>query len=299
MKFYKYYWLYFVISACFLIPGLLSLFVNGFRLGIDFTGGSILTIQAREATQAALLTESNLRAYIDDRQTINSIKFNDQGQAIIRTGVIDNEQKNALLEQINSRLPVEAVSFEAVGATMGSELMSKTFAAIALASLVLVGYLYYRFNNLAYGLGALLGVVHDVTIICGIFSLLGWWRGTEVDSLFVTAMLTTISFSVHDTVVIYDRIRELQKKFPHSRFVDTCEAAVMATISRSFNNSLTVCFMLLSLLLLGGVTLRSFALALLLGVVFGTYSSPFTSIPLLILFDKKGWFTKNDKQKKK
>ncbi len=292
MRFYKHYWLYFVISACFLLPGIFSLITHGFRLGIDFTGGSILTLQAVEATQAATLTENNLREYIADTAAISSIKQNDQGQAIIRLGNINNEQKNEVLARINEHLPVQQVSFEAVGGTMGVELVEKTLIAIALAGLILVIYLHYRFQNLSYGLGALLGVVHDVTIICGIFSLLGWFAGTEVDTLFVTAMLTTISFSVHDTVVIYDRIRELKRKFPQADFVTICEAAVTATISRSLNNSLTIVFMLLSLLLLGGVTLRSFALALLLGVVFGTYSSPFTSIPLLILFDKKGWFKK-------
>lgn len=293
MRFYKHYWIYFVISACFLLPGIFSLLTHGFVPGIDFTGGSILTIEAVEASQAGMLSESSLRGMISSDYKIASIKQNDLGQALIRTAELDIADKNAILADINQHVPVQQVSFEAVGATMGAELLSKTFTAILLASLVLVAYLYYRFDNLAYGMGALLGVVHDVTIICGIYSLLGWWLGVEVDTLFVTAMLTTISFSVHDTVVIYDRIRELQKKFPQAGFVQVCEAAVTATISRSFNNSLTVCFMLLSLLLLGGVTLRSFSLALLLGVIFGTYSSPFTSIPLLILFKNKNWLQKD------
>jgi len=299
VRFYKHYWIYFVISACFLLPGIVSLLLNGFRPGIDFTGGSILTLEAVEATQAAVMTENDWRNLIPSNYKISSLKQNSLGQAIIRTSELTNDQKNELLAQINEQVAVEQISFEAVGATMGSELLAKTLAAVALASLVLVAYLYYRFENLAYGLGALLGVVHDVTIICGIYSILGWWQGVEVDTLFVTAMLTTISFSVHDTVVIYDRIRELQRRFPRADFVSVCEAAVTATISRSLNNSLTVCFMLLSLLLLGGVTLRSFALALLLGVIFGTYSSPFTSIPLLILFARHHWFQseggKNDK----
>jgi len=296
VKFYKHYWIYFVISAFFLVPGLFSLIFKGLRPGIDFTGGSILTIEAVEASQAALLSEASLREMIPDDYKISSIKQNDAGQSIIRTAEMTNEQKNNLLSALNEQVLVEQVSFEAVGATMGAELLRKTFIAILLASLVLVAYLYYRFHNLAYGMGALLGVVHDVTIICGIYSILGWTRGVEVDTLFVTAMLTTISFSVHDTVVIYDRIRELQRKFPHADFVSVCEAAVTATISRSFNNSLTVVFMLLSLLLLGGVTLRSFSLALLLGVIFGTYSSPFTSIPLLILFRGKNWFQSKEKK---
>ena len=219
LKIYRYYWIYFVISACFLLPGIFSMLTHGFKPGIDFTGGTILTIEAVDATRSGELTESNLRALISDNIAISSIKRNDHAQAIIRTSELDNDAKNQLLSDISSQIPVQQVSYESVGATMGGELIRKTGIAIALASLVLVIYLHYRFKNFAYGLGALLGVVHDVSIICGIFSILGWLRGTEVDTLFVTAMLTTISFSVHDTVVIYDRIRELQTKFPHAPFI--------------------------------------------------------------------------------
>ena len=292
IKWYRHYWLYFVISACFLLPGLLSLLINGFRWGVDFTGGSILTLEATSATAEGQLTETIVREAAGSDYAIASVKNNDQGQAIVRLNTLTNEEKNTLVTTISQTVPVQQVSFEAVGGTMGEELIAKTLMAIALASVVLVIYLWARFHEASYGWAALLAVIHDVTIICGIFSLLGWWYGTEIDTLFVTAMLLTISFSVHDTVVIYDRIRELKSRHSHRPLGELCEAAVSATMSRSLNNSLTVVFMLTSLLLLGGVTLRSFALALLLGVVFGTYSSPFTSVPLLLLFHDRGWFVK-------
>jgi preprotein translocase subunit SecF len=288
---YRHYWIYFLISALFLLPGLFSLFTHGLLPGIDFTGGSLLTIETSESSAAADLTETNIRAAAEASFSLASVKHNADGQAILRLPSLSNDEKNQLLDLINQTIPVTQVSFDSVGAIMGQELISKIFAAIIIASIILIIYLRLRFRQISYGIAALLGVVHDVTIICGIFSILGWFYHVEVDVLFVTAMLTTISFSVHDTVVIYDRIRELKRQFPQASLKSIADAAVLATISRSFNNSLTIIFMLLALLLLGGVTLRYFALALLLGVVFGTYSSPFCSVPLLLLM--------NDWQKKR
>ncbi len=285
MQFYKKYWAYFIISAVFLIPGLFSLIKFGFNPGIDFTGGSLLIIEAQEATQAVQLTENNIRQITTEELMPSSIKQAANGQVIMRLMPISNEQKNQLLNQINQLAPVKQISFDSVGATMGKELIQKTLIAIALASVILVIYLKVRFQDLSFGLAAFLGVVHDVLIICGIFSILGIWLKVEVDTLFVTALLTTVSFSVHDTVVIYDRIREIRKQNPKQKLTEIANLAVVATISRSLNNSLAVAIMLLALLMLGGVTLRYFALALLLGVFFGTYSSPFTSVPLLLLFE--------------
>lgn len=285
MNLYRHYRYYFLISAIFLVPGLISLIFFGFRPGIDFTGGSLLTIKATEASQSALLTEDSLRMVINSDYAVASIKATDDQQVILRLATLDNDQKNQLLTEISQLTPVEQVSFDSVGATMGRELIEKTLIALALASVILIIYLRVRFHNLDYGLAAFLGVVHDTLIICGIFSLLGHFAGVEVDTLFVTAILTTISFSVHDTIVIYDRLRELHQTNTKTDLAAIANQVVLATLSRSLNNSLVVVFMLLSLLLLGGVTLRYFALALLLGVVFGTYSSPFTSVPLLLLFN--------------
>ncbi|MDO5561921.1 MAG: protein translocase subunit SecF [bacterium] len=286
MKIYKNYWLYFFISAFFLVPSIVALIFFGLQSGIDFTGGSLLTLQANEASMSALLTEDAIRAQISDDFNLSSVKENDQQQILLRLAPLQNAQKDELVNQISENITeVEVVSFDSLGATLGGELIKKTLIAIVLACIILVFYLWNRFHDFTFGIAALLGVIHDTLIVCGIFSLLGAYAGTEVDTLFVTALLTTISFSVHDTVVIYDRIRELKNKFKQTNLTEVAEAAVTATFSRSLNNSLTVVFMLLALLLLGGVTLRDFALALLLGVICGTYSSPFASVPLLLFFD--------------
>lgn len=293
MKLYTNYWRYFFISAIFLVPAVVALVMFGFQPGIDFTGGTLLTLRASEASTAAQLTEENIRTQVGSDYKIASIKKSEDEQIILRLAPMDNEQKDGLMAQIDEKVAsVEQVSFEVIGATLGSELVEKTLVAIVLACIILVIYLRVRFDEISFGWAAFLGVVHDTLIVCGIFSLLGAYLNIEVDTLFVTALLTTISFSVHDTVVIYDRIRELKKQFKGATLTQVSEAAVAATFSRSLNNSLTVVFMLLSLLFLGGVTLRYFALALVLGVIFGTYSSPFVSVPLLLLFDDLKRFKK-------
>ncbi len=300
MKFYKNYWRYFFISAIFLVPAIMAWIMFGLRPGIDFTGGTLITVAATEASESALLTEDIIRSKTDADFQINSVKRSEDGQVMIRLATLNNEQKESFITKINEITTIEVISYDSVGATLGSELIEKTMVAIALACIFLVIYLRARFKEVSFGAAAFLGVVHDTLIISGIFCLLGAYLDIEVDTLFVTALLTTISFSVHDTVVIYDRIRELKQRFPQASLVQICEAAVTATFSRSLNNSLTVVFMLAALLLLGGVTLRYFALALLLGVIFGTYSSPFVSVPLLLLFDDyKHLYIKNKQVKKK
>ena len=307
MKFYRHYWIYFLISAVFLLPGLVALGYFHLRPGIDFTGGSLLTIAALPAASNSaqlspppVLSETLVRESLSDSVYLSSVQQNNRGELILRLPPISDEQRQAILASVSAQLPVEQVSFAAVGAMMGKELISKTLIALLVASILLIIYLRLRFQEISLGVAAFTGVVHDVLIICGIFSILGAWLGVEVDVLFVTALLTTISFSVHDTVVIYDRIRELKKKFPTANLRQLAEAAVTATISRSFNNSLTVVFMLAALLLLGGASLHYFALALLLGVIFGTYSSPFHSVPMILfLADCQAYYQKKRLARKK
>ena len=138
---------------------------------------------------------------------------------------------------------------------------------------------------MGYGVCALLAMFHDMLVLIGTFSLLGYFLHVEVDVLFVTAVLTILSFSVHDTIVVYDRIRELKRKERGLTYVETIDTAVTETLSRSLNNSLTIIFMLLALWLLGGDTIRWFVFALLIGTITGTYSSTFTAAPLLVIWD--------------
>jgi preprotein translocase subunit SecF len=174
-----------------------------------------------------------------------------------------------------------------VGPTLGKELVIKTLTGVSIAAVLLLFYIAWRFKDRMYGVSAILAMLHDSLVILGIFSLLGHFVGVEVDSLFVTALLTILSFSVHDTIVVYDRIRESIRKYPKESFTTLVNKAVNDTLVRSINNSLTIIFMLLALFLLGGESIRWFVFALLIGTISGTYSSPFVAAPLLVVWQEK------------
>ncbi|MBI4035117.1 MAG: protein translocase subunit SecF [Candidatus Chisholmbacteria bacterium] len=181
---------------------------------------------------------------------------------------------------------VEERRFETVGPTIGKELLIKTVTAVIVAAGAILVYVAYRFKSFKFGVCAVVAMVHDTIVVVGSFSLLGKLAGVEVDTLFVTAVLTILSFSVHDTIVVYDRIRESVKLYPKADFEAVVDYAVTTTLSRSINNSMTIIFTLLALFLLGGETIRWFILALLIGTVSGTYSSTFTAAPLLVVWEK-------------
>jgi len=181
---------------------------------------------------------------------------------------------------------VEERRFETVGPVLGKELLNKTLIAASIAIVVILLYVAWAFKSVTYGISAVIALFHDVLVVTGTFSLLGHFFGVEVDVLFVTALLTTMSFSVHDTIVVFDRIRESirTEKLP---FDATINKALSETMSRSINNSMTIIFMLLALVLLGGDTVKWFAVALLIGTISGTYSSPFVATPILYLLQSR------------
>ena len=249
----KYRYLYIAFSLLIIIPGLFSLIFFGLKLSIDFTGGSVLT-----------LSDS----------TIIHQKDMTQLQADEMVGKLQEKDKDLKL-----------VSFETIGPAMGQETTRKTIWAVLLASLLLLIHISHAFKQLKFGVCAILAMLHDSLVLLGIFSLLGHFFNIEIDLLFVTATLTVLSFSVHDTIVVYDRIRELQRHTSNLSMFEMANQAVSETMVRSLNNSLTIIFMLLALVLLGGDTTRYFALALLIGTISGSYSSPFTAVPLLAIWD--------------
>lgn len=175
--------------------------------------------------------------------------------------------------------------FEYVGPSIGQETIKKTIISIILAVSTLLIYISFTFKKLKFGVCAMLATLHDSLILLGSFSLLGHFYGVQVDLLFVTAVLTTLSFSVHDTIVVFDRIRELSRNNPVKE-KPVINQAITDTIIRSLNNSLTIIFMLLALLLMGASSTKHFILALLIGTVIGTYSSTFTAAPLLTIWSK-------------
>lgn len=249
----KYRYLYIVLSLFVIVPGVFSLLRFGLKLSIDFTGGSILTLSDSTVIHQKEMTQQQADEFVT--------KLNDENKSQLKLA-----------------------SFETVGPTMGQETIKKTIYAILLASLLLLIHISRAFKQLKYGVCAILAMLHDTLVLLGVFSILGHFANVEIDLLFVTAALTVLSFSVHDTIVVYDRIRELSHHNPNLSMGQMANQAVSETMVRSLNNSLTIIFMLLALVLLGGDTTRYFALALLVGTITGTYSSTFTAVPLLTIW---------------
>lgn len=272
----KYWWLYFIISLLVIIPGTFSLIKYGLKPSIDFTGGTTIVWTTKVEEGAIRQAATQAKVEIRDLKLVGD-------NYTITTDALDK----AIYQDFKTKAgEVKELSFDTVGPALGSELIRKTLYAILLSASLILFYVAYRFKNIKFGVSAILAMLHDSLVLLGIFSLLGHFAGVEVDTLFVTALLTILSFSVHDTIVVYDRIRELKKKHGYLEFEDIINRAVVETMGRSINNSLTIIFMLLAMYLLGGETTKWFIFALLVGTISGTYSSTFTAAPILIAWDK-------------
>ena len=293
IHFMKFKTQYFLFSGIFLLIGIFSLIVWGLKPSIDFTGGALLEVSFDDAQ--ADIDVSGVSQTVSSIENIgaNSVQFiKDNRNYVIRTNSIGENQKNEILTALEAKYSKpEEIKFETVGPTLGKELLVKTAIAIAIAAILILFYVAYQFKDKWYGLAAILAMFHDSIILVGAFALLGKLFNVEVDTLFVTALLTTLSFSVHDTIVVFDRIRELLRLRPSAKLEDVINEAVTETLSRSLNNSMTIIFMLTALALLGGSTIKWFVVALLIGTISGTYSSTFTAAPLLLILDK--WKSKS------
>lgn len=276
MKWMQYRSFYFGLSLLIIVPGIVAMGLWGFKPAIDFTGGSLAEVKV-EADETRIREVAG-----EEGIALSSVQTSKDG-VLLRMEVIDQQTWDGFKGKLGS---VEERRFETVGPTLGQELLMKTVTAIALAAGLILLYIAYRFRSMKFGICAVTAMLHDTLVLLGSFSLLGHFYSVEVDTLFVTALLTILSFSVHDTIVVYDRIRETKKLNPKLGFEDVVNQAVTTTLSRSINNSMTIIFMLLALFLLGGVTIRWFVLALLIGTVSGTYSSTFTAAPLLVVWER-------------
>lgn len=277
---YRHHRWYFVLAALFIVPGLIFLTLFGLKLSIDFLGGSLLELRLEEGTMP---TQAEWSEWLASSELV-SVQTSGSDQVILKLSYLTFEEKETLLTELAqaSGATFEELRFESIGPTLSRELLYKTLVAIGLVALIITVYIWYRFHDWAFGLSVVLAMIQDALLVVIAFSLLGHFFQVEVDVLFVTAILTTLSFSVHDTVVLFDRIRELRARFPSKSFAELANEAALQTFVRSWNNSITIILMLLALFLLGGESLRWFSFALLLGAIVGTYSSPFTSVPLLI-----------------
>lgn len=289
MKLMKFRKLYFALSLLVIIPGLISLFVYGLKPSIDFTGGSLLevVIETNNSELKFSGDYDSVKKMTENVYELSSVQSSGENQLILRGKSLTNDQKNLVLQALTSEdFIAKEIRFESVGPTLGRELLIKTLTAIIFVAVLITFYVWRQFSDLKFGVSAILAMLHDSLILLGVFSLLGVFQGVEVDVLFVTALLTTLSFSVHDTIVVYDRIRELVKRHPRSSTEEIADVAVIETLSRSLNNSITIIIMLLALVLLGGASIKWFAVALLIGVISGTYSSTFVAVPLLLEWER-------------
>jgi preprotein translocase subunit SecF len=283
MNWLHYKKIYFLISGIVLGLGIFSLLSWGLRLGVDFRGGTILEYRFKEEVSA----DDVKREIEAEGIEVSNIQPLGNSTYLFKLPPQDVSGKNKI-EAVFSRIlksQADVLRYETVGPSVGPELVKKTIYAIIIASVAILAWVAIQFKSIKFGTSAILAMFHDSFVLIGLYSFLGHVAGAEVDFLFVTALLTTLSFSVHDTIVVYDRIRESQKILGGD-LVGLANRAITETMSRSLNNSFTIIFMLFALMLLGGETIKWFALALFIGTVSGTYSSPFVAVPLLVIWDE-------------
>jgi preprotein translocase subunit SecF len=284
--------LWFLISGIMLVPCIVSLIVWGLNFGIDFTGGSAWEIQFDQDVS----TESISQVLADNGRTeatVQQVGDASEHRYLIRTSELaeGSPEKASLTEALGSlgTLNPDGEALDTVGASVGESIRNRSVLAVAAASVGILLYIAYAFRNtqnpLLYGTCAIAAMLHDAIFVLGVFSILGHFLDVEIDALFITALLTVIGFSVHDTIVVFDRIRENLGLKTNDSFEEVVNYSIAQTLVRSVNTSITVILTLLALLLFGGSTTREFVLALLIGVVVGTYSSIFNASQLLVSWE--------------
>jgi len=284
INFLKYRWLYFLISTVVIGAGLFSIIKWGFRYSIDFTGGSNFEFQTNK------VIEKNQLFKILDQNKISVVSLKLENKNIIlRTKVLDQKQESLLKKDLETKLKIKitVLRSETVGPILGKEAIGKTLTASILAVIGILIYMSFAFKGFNFAFAAILAMFHDLLVVIGTYSLLSHFFGAEVDMMFVTAVLTTMSFSVHDTIIIFDKIREYRNEQETLEIESASNHALTETMIRSLNNSMTIIFMLLALTMMGGSTIRFFILSLLIGTITGTYSSPFIATPILVWMEKR------------
>lgn len=275
--------IYASISSVVILIGIVSFTMWGFNLGVEFTGGTNVEYRFEKQTSSEEIT--NKLAEKDIK--VESAQQSGDNAYLIKLGNLEDSKNETLKSELMVLGGEKSVllRFEQVGPSVSQELIRKTLFAIVISATVILGWIAYQFKSVKFGLAATIATFHDALVVLGLFALFGHFFHAEIDFLFITALLTILSFSVHDTIVVYDRIREIRRR--HGGNVsDVANRALSETMRRSIFNSVTIIIMLAALVILGGSTIRWFAVALLIGTISGTYSSPFVAVPLLVFFTR-------------
>lgn len=297
----KYRWVWMILSACLLLPGIVTMIYSSvtssshlpLKVGIDYTGGTVLQYSVNSKVENNILAKlrTDLEKAGIDNPSLQIINDNDiegskaQDIIAVRTKFID-ETDTTTVNNVTSVIKLEYpnaewVSTNSVGPTLGKELFKNSLIALSLACLGIIAYLSFRFQ-FDFALAAILALIHDVLFVVGVFAMLSFFFNVQIDGLFITALLTVIGFSVHDTIVVFDRIRENLRYYAKKMsFGEIVDASVTQTMARSINTSLTTLITLLALYFFGGVTTKDFVLAMILGILVGTYSSIFFASMLI------------------
>jgi len=288
---------FFLISWILVVIGIISLVISQIQtksplqLGIDFTGGASMIFHFSPAVeQGQLRQEMTELGYGEAR-----IQDAGEGNFIIYTMEITSEEANELAEELGTELDsqVERIDYYLVSGTIAAATARNAVIAVIIAAVAMLFYIVWAFRRMPspfrWGTCAIIALIHDVFIIVGIFSILGWLAGVAIDALFITGLLAVVGYSINNTVVVFDRIRENVSRHISPDFTETVNNSLIETLGRCLNTALTTLFVLLALFLFGGATIHYFVLVLLLGVIIGTYSSICISSQLLVVWEKKEW----------
>jgi preprotein translocase subunit SecF len=280
---------YLIFSVVILIPGIISLALFGLRLSIDFTGGSLLKYQFETVVEKDVISQTLHEHGVE----VETISFSGN-TATIRTKPIEAEKNDEIKYSLEEKFEgSKQLSFETVGPSIGGETATNAVKALGWALVGILLFIAFAFRKIPkpyssfrFGVSAIIAMFHDALFVLGAFSLLSHFYSIEIDALFITAVLTVIGFSVHDSIVVFDRIRENLQKLPSSwNFEKVTNYSIVETLNRSLATSLTVVITLSSLYILGGESIKEFVLAMLIGVISGSYSSIFTASPILVLWE--------------
>lgn len=281
---------FYAFSLLLIVPGLIALALWGLNLSIDFTGGSLLDLRFTNPTTP--LSTIGVREVLEQSgYQGSSVQLSEDNIVLIRMQEIDTTRKDQIQAQLQERFGGEIIEqrFEAVGPAVGNQVTQGAVFAVVTATLGILGYLYFAFRDvphtLRYGIATIVAMLHDVLIVLGLAAIFGRFLGWQVDALFLTALLTVIGFSVHDSIVVFDRVRENSTVMRGKSFEEIVNHSLVQTLDRSLNTQLTAFFTLTAILLFGGGPILQFVAWLLIGLIAGTYSSIFNAAPFLVSWE--------------